>query len=105
MRPFDYFGFIRLPLPFTYPFEYVGGDEEDRTPDPLRARQVLSQLSYTPIFSGFRIATSSFQDPKTNAAAFVYVFYFLEFASQTVKHREVSFGIFKIEQQLTSQTT
>ena len=26
-----------------------GGDEEDRTPDPLRARQVLSQLSYTPI--------------------------------------------------------
>ena len=36
-----------------------GGDEEDRTPDPLRARQVLSQLSYTPIallllFSIFR---------------------------------------------------
>ena len=30
-----------------------GGDEEDRTPDPLRARQVLSQLSYTPIFQGF----------------------------------------------------
>ena len=27
-----------------------GGDEEDRTPDPLLARQVLSQLSYTPIF-------------------------------------------------------
>ena len=26
-----------------------GGDEEDRTPDPLRAKQVLSQLSYTPI--------------------------------------------------------
>ena len=26
-----------------------GGDEEDRTPDPLRARQVLSQLSYTPM--------------------------------------------------------
>ncbi len=28
---------------------YNGGDEETRTPDPLRARQVLSQLSYTPI--------------------------------------------------------
>ena len=27
-----------------------GGDEEVRTPDPLRARQVLSQLSYTPKF-------------------------------------------------------
>src|SRR3990167_3779653 len=25
-----------------------GGVEEDRTPDPLRARQVLSQLSYDP---------------------------------------------------------
>ena len=27
-----------------------GGDEEDRTPDPLLAKQVLSQLSYTPDF-------------------------------------------------------
>ena len=27
-----------------------GGVEEDRTPDPLRARQVLSQLSYDPLF-------------------------------------------------------
>ena len=27
---------------------FCGGDEEDRTPDPLLARQVLSQLSYTP---------------------------------------------------------
>ena len=26
-----------------------GGDKETRTPDPLLARQVLSQLSYTPI--------------------------------------------------------
>ena len=26
----------------------LGGDEENRTPDPLLARQVLSQLSYTP---------------------------------------------------------
>ena len=35
---------FRLPTP-------CGGDEEDRTPDPLLARQVLSQLSYTPKFS------------------------------------------------------
>ena len=27
-----------------------GGDEENRTPDPLLARQVLSQLSYAPIY-------------------------------------------------------
>ena len=26
----------------------IGGAGEDRTPDPLRARQVLSQLSYNP---------------------------------------------------------
>ena len=26
-----------------------GGDEEIRTPDPLLARQVLSQLSYAPM--------------------------------------------------------
>ena len=35
-----------------------GGDEEDRTPDPLRARQVLSQLSYTPVFNKVPLAES-----------------------------------------------
>ena len=30
-------------------FVLNGGDEEIRTPDPLLARQVLSQLSYTPM--------------------------------------------------------
>ena len=28
---------------------HFGGDEEAWTPDPLRARQVLSQLSYAPV--------------------------------------------------------
>ena len=32
------------------PIQVSGGDEENRTPDPLLARQVLSQLSYTPKF-------------------------------------------------------
>ena len=27
----------------------TGGDERDRTDDPLLAKQVLSQLSYTPV--------------------------------------------------------
>ena len=36
-----------------------GGDEEDRTPDPLRARQVLSQLSYTPKSCGVSERRSS----------------------------------------------
>ena len=31
------------------PVKFNGGDEENRTPDPLLARQVLSQLSYAPI--------------------------------------------------------
>ena len=31
-------------------FMWINGDEENRTPDPLLARQVLSQLSYTPKF-------------------------------------------------------
>ena len=34
----------------SYEPMFFGGDEEDRTPDPLLAKQVLSQLSYTPIF-------------------------------------------------------
>ena len=44
-KPISVFGDgrrFRLPTPF-------GGDEEVRTPDPLLARQVLSQLSYTPV--------------------------------------------------------
>ena len=39
-------------LPSTI-FNFIGGDEEDRTPDPLLARQVLSQLSYTPTSKTF----------------------------------------------------
>ena len=37
--------------PLVSPF---GGDEGNRTPDPLLAGQVLSQLSYTPV-SGFAV--------------------------------------------------
>ena len=36
-------------------FQIRGGDEENRTLDPLLARQVLSQLSYTPIFIFFSV--------------------------------------------------
>ena len=38
-----------FPLPFR-----AGGDKENRTPDPLLAKQVLSQLSYTPAV-GFQV--------------------------------------------------
>ena len=38
-----------------------GGDEESRTPDPLLARQVLSQLSYTPTIIYKQNSVSSFE--------------------------------------------
>ena len=44
------------------PFSF-GGDEEDRTPDPLRAKQVLSQLSYSPISLRVR-STLRFPEPQ-----------------------------------------
>jgi hypothetical protein len=37
-----------------------GGAGEDRTPDPLRARQVLSQLSYDPRYFDKTLCTSYF---------------------------------------------
>ena len=40
--------FARLAL-FRVPLSH-GGDNRDRTDDPLLAKQVLSQLSYTPIY-------------------------------------------------------
>ncbi len=41
-------------------FSPSGGDEEVRTPDLLRAKQALSQLSYTPTF----FQGPFFQDPQ-----------------------------------------
>ena len=37
------------PVLVLYPLFHLGGDEGIRTPDPLLAGQVLSQLSYTPL--------------------------------------------------------
>ena len=48
MSPYD-FGVSLFPFYHTfYSLKRVGGDERDRTDDPLLAKQVLSQLSYTP---------------------------------------------------------
>ena len=39
-------------MSYNYPEIYLlGGGKEVRTPDPLLAKQVLSQLSYTPVLS------------------------------------------------------
>ena len=45
-----------------------GGDERDRTDDPLLAKQVLSQLSYTPrpVSRPFRIPFETFEPQKLN---------------------------------------
>ena len=45
---------------YNYPLRLLGGGKEDRTPDPLLAKQVLSQLSYTPKVSGFTFSSFSF---------------------------------------------
>ena len=44
----------------------LGGDERDRTDDPLLAKQVLSQLSYIPILVGSpgSFPRSPFRTPK-----------------------------------------
>ena len=54
----------------------IGGDEENRTPDPLLARQVLSQLSYTPIWtklvglSGLEPPTSRLSGVRSNRLSY-----------------------------------
>ena len=40
--------YYSLPMSYSRLGTGVGGAEEDRTPDLLRARQALSQLSYGP---------------------------------------------------------
>ena len=70
-----------------------GGDEEARTPDPLRARQVLSQLSYAPILKYFLLQTTllffvctqsrtivrSFTQPKSRLV-FLVKYYFIYYS-------------------------
>ena len=34
----------------SFVLDFAGGDEETRTPDPLLAKEVLSQLSYIPVW-------------------------------------------------------
>ena len=47
-----------MPSVFNHKLSNYGGGERDRTDDLLRARQALSQLSYTPIFLGVRCQLS-----------------------------------------------
>ena len=58
------------------PWVLFGGDEENRTPDPLLARQVLSQLSYTPKLGLKVVLSDSFM-------LSVFTRLFLRFLSKT----------------------
>ena len=76
----------RLPFPSCT----FGGDDGNRTHDPLLAGQVLSQLSYTPIGSGFHFVQFLYQSLKieqqvdfcflhSTALLFLVVFFLLVF--------------------------
>ena len=64
---------MRLKVSF-YTINNYGGDEETRTPDPLRAKQVLSQLSYTPMImvglDGFEPSTSRLSGVRSNQLSY-----------------------------------
>ncbi len=46
------------------PLTLAGGDNRDRTDDPLLAKQVLSQLSYTPVVIALGFLFSCFNRPQ-----------------------------------------
>ena len=53
-------------LPQSYPLEALpNGDNEIRTRDPLLARQVLSQLSYTPGYYSDRLSANGLKWTRT----------------------------------------
>ena len=60
---------IKFYLVLAFLLKCHGGDEEIRTPDPLLARQVLSQLSYTPKL-GLKVVLSDFFSLSAFAPAF-----------------------------------
>ena len=64
----------------SYAPNLFGGDEEDRTPDPLRARQMLSQLSYTPIFFAFQYALQHPQNQTMHQPLLTGLMYFCTFS-------------------------
>ena len=82
------------------PWVLFGGDEENRTPDPLLARQVLSQLSYTPKLSiklnqsmvgtnGLEPSTSRLSGVRSNHLSYapIYLFERIWWAQMDSNHR------------------
>ena len=71
----------------VFKVQKVGGDERNRTADPLLARQVLSQLSYAPTFlllsaktclvglSGLEPLTSRLSGVRSNQLSYKPIFF------------------------------
>ena len=58
-----------------------GGDEGNRTPDPLLAGQVLSQLSYTPLpGAAFRLCSLEIEQRSRVCASYLHIFVSLGFS-------------------------
>ena len=70
----------------VFKVQKVGGDERNRTADPLLARQVLSQLSYAPIccnnylvgLSGLEPLTSRLSGVRSNQLSYRPKYYYFE---------------------------
>ena len=67
----------------------TSGDGEIRTLDPLLARQVLSQLSYTPIFSGVHLLSHTVASIVPSAACVLTVVFGM---GTSVSHRRIGTG-------------
>ena len=70
-------------------FKVRSGDGEIRTLDPLLARQVLSQLSYTPIFSGVHLLSHTVASIVPSAACVLTVVFGM---GTSVSHRRIGTG-------------
>ena len=60
--------FESMDIVFVCSFQGTSGDGEIRTHDPLLARQVLSQLSYTPIYVGAHLLSHTVSSIVSSAA-------------------------------------
>ena len=74
-------------------FELSNGDNEIRTRDPLLARQVLSQLSYTPIKSGTHLLSHAVTSTVPSAA---YVLTIVFGMGTGVSHKRIGTGNIRV---------
>ena len=77
------------------------GDGEIRTLDPLLARQVLSQLSYTPIFSGVHLLSHTVASIVPSAACVLTVVFGM---GTSVSHRRIGTGNLNLNYQRPDST-